>query len=98
VNASYFARTTLSADAGEQGAGLGEDVLGPPVQAIAIDSGNLYYTDAGGYVMKIPSASTNVPGTTVKLASGQGACLGVAVDATSVYWTTPSGAVMKVAK
>lgn len=59
--------------------------------AIAIDSTNVYWTNIGGTVMKVPIAG----GTT--LASGQSSPEGIAVDATSVYWTNSgAGTVMKL--
>src|ERR1035437_6373467 len=58
---------------------------------IAVDATSVYWTNAGGSVMKVALAG----GSPVTLASNQFNPQYIAVDATSVYWTSPNdGTVM----
>jgi hypothetical protein len=60
-------------------------------QGIAHDDANVYWTDLGGSVMKVPLGG----GVPTAVASGLTTPTSITVDANSVYWTN-RGAVMKV--
>jgi hypothetical protein len=64
---------------------------------LAVDSTSVYWTNAGGTVMKAPLGGGTTP---VTLASGQNSPWAIAIDGTSVYWTnnpsTGTQSLMKV--
>jgi hypothetical protein len=63
------------------------------VNGIALDSTNLYWSNAAGTLMTAPLDGGAVV-TLVSLPS-EGA-RGIAIDATSIYWTTDVGDVLKL--
>jgi hypothetical protein len=71
---------------------LVQDTMAQARHAIAVSSGNVYFTNADGEIDEYTTSNT-VP----TLAEGQGDSYGIAVDATSVYWSSPaSGTIVKL--
>src|ERR1019366_8967904 len=72
---------------------LANGLFGGPADGLALDAGNVYWTDSGlGTVNKISKSGSN----STPIALIQSKPLGIAVDATNVYWANSGdGTIMK---